>query len=94
MRCGRSFTKSGQVTSMRKRVDWDAEIQKTEQIKRKGLLMSVISFAFAVAFIFGISRSTGADIEIPRAVLLTVAFVVSFVVFRAVVKHRKNHKHD
>ena len=79
---------------MRKRIDWDAEIQKTEQIKRKGLLMSLVSFAVAVAVIFGVSRSTGADVEIPRAVLLAVVFGVSFAVFRAIVKHRKSRKHD
>ena len=79
---------------MRKRIDWDAEIQKTEQIKRKGLLMSLVSFAVAVAVIFGVSRSTGADVEIPRAVLMAVVFGVSCVVFRAIVKHRKSRRHD
>ena len=79
---------------MRKRVDWDAEIQKTEQIKRKGLLMSLVSFAVAVAVIFGVSRSTGANVEIPRAVLMAVVFLVSCVVFRAIVKHRKSRRHD
>ena len=79
---------------MRKRVDWEAEIQKTEQIKRKGLLMSLVSFAVAVAVIFGVSRSTGANIEIPRAVLMAVVFLVSCVVFRAIVKHRKSRRHD
>ena len=86
--------KSGQVTSMRKRIDWDAEIQKTEQIKRKGLLMSLVSFAVAVAVIFGVSRSTGADVEIPRTVLMAAAFLVSCVVFRAIMRHRKSRKHD
>ena len=79
---------------MRKRVDWEAEIQKTEQIKRKGLLMSLVSFAVAVAVIFGVSRSTGANIEIPRAVLMAVVVLVSCVVFRAIVKHRKSRRHD
>ena len=79
---------------MRKRVDWDAEIQKTEQIKRKGLLMSLVSFAVAVAVIFGVSRSTGADVEIPRTVLMAAAFLVSCVVFRAIMRHRKSRKHD
>ena len=76
------------MTYKRKRVDWDAEIRKTENIRRKGLLMSVLSFAVAVAFIFGITRSTGTDIEIPRTVLFAAIFCVSCVILRAVMKHR------
>ena len=79
---------------MRKRVDWDEEIRKTERIRRKGLFMSLLSFGVAVAFIFGMSRFTGADVEIPRTVLIAVVFCVSCVVFRAVMKHRKNKNHD
>lgn len=76
------------MTYRRKRVDWDEEIRKTENIRRKGLIMSVLSFGVAVAFIFGMSRSTGADIEIPKTVLFVVIFCVSCVVFRVIVKHR------
>ena len=79
---------------MRKRVDWDAEIRKTEQIRRKGLFMSILSFGMAVAFIFGMTRYTGADVEIPRSVLIAVVFCVSCVVFRAVIRHRRNRKRD
>ena len=79
---------------MRKRVDWDEEIRKTERIRRKGLFMSLLSFGVAVAFIFGMSRFTGADVEIPRTVLITVVFCVSCVVFRAVMRHRRNKNHD
>lgn len=81
----------------RKRVDWDAEIRKTENIRRKGLLMSVLSFGMAVAFIFGISRSTGADVEIPKTVLFAVIFCVSCVVLRVIMKHRaekRNRNHE
>ncbi len=79
----------------RKRVDWDAEIQKTEKIRRKGIFMSVLSFAMAIAFIFGMSKSTGANIEIPRTVLIAVIFCVSCFVLRAVMKYRsKRRKHS
>ncbi|MBQ3394825.1 MAG: hypothetical protein IJG55_00670, partial [Synergistaceae bacterium] len=61
----------------RKRVDWDAEIQKTEKICRKGILMSILSFAMAAAFIFGMSKSTCNDIKIPGTVLIAVIFCVS-----------------
>ncbi len=78
----------------RKRVDWDAEIRKTENIRRKGLLMSALSFAMAVGFIYGMSRYTGADVEIPRTVLFSVLFVVSCVVFRVIMKRRKKKHED
>lgn len=77
----------------RKRVDWDAEIRKTEKIRRKGLLMSMLSFGMAVAFIFGMSRYTGASVEIPRSVLFAVLFCVSCVVLRIIVRKR-SRKND
>lgn len=78
----------------RKRVDWDEEIRKTERIRRKGLLMSILSFGMAVAFIFGMGKYTGADIEIPRSVLFAVLFCVSCVIFGVIVKKRnRNRKH-
>lgn len=76
----------------RKRVDWGAEIQKTEKIRRKGILMSVLSFAMAIAFIFGMSKSTGNDIEIPGTVLVCVVFCVSCFVLRAVMKYRAERR--
>lgn len=83
-----------ELKTHRKRVDWDAEIEKTEKIRRKGLFMSVLSFGMAIAFIFGMSRSTGADIEIPKTVLFAVIFCVSCVIFRAVVKHRAEKRNQ
>ena len=94
MHCAKLFMNSGRGILMRKRVDWDAEIRKTEQIRRKGLFMSILSFGMAIAFIFGMSRFTGADVEIPRSVLFAVLFCMSCVVFRAIVKHRRSRKRD
>ncbi len=82
------------MNSKRKRVDWDAEIQKTERIRRKGILMSALSFAMAIAFILGMSKSTGASIEIPRTVLMAVMFCVSCFVLRAVMKYRSKRRKD
>ncbi len=50
--------------------------------------MSVVSFGMAVAFIFGITRSAGTDIEIPRTVLFAVIFCVSCVILRVIMRHR------
>ena len=79
---------------MRKRVDWDEEIRKTEKIKRKGFLMSGLSFAAAIAFIFGMTKYSGADVEIPRSVLMAAVFFVSCIIFRAIVRHRRDRKND
>ena len=77
---------------MRKRVDWDEEIRKTEQIKRKGLLMSLVSFAVAAAFILGIGKFSENSIEIPKTVLFAGLFCVSCFVFRAIVRKRNSRK--
>ena len=76
------------TANKRKKIDWDAEIQKTENIKRRGFLMSGLSFALACVLIFGMSKATGNEIEIPRAVLVTVCFFVSCVIFGVVIKRR------
>ena len=79
----------------RKRVDWDAEIRKTENIRRRGLLMSALSFGVACALIFGMSKYTGKSIELPRTVLVAVCFCVSCVVLRVIMKKRaKRHEQE
>ena len=77
---------------MRKRVDWDEEIRKTEQIKRKGLLMSLVSFAVAAAFILGIGKFSENSIEIPKTVLFAGLFCASCFVFRTIVRKRNSRK--
>jgi hypothetical protein len=42
--------------SKRKRVDWEKELQKTEEIRMKGFRTSIFGFVIAVLFIFGVSR--------------------------------------
>ena len=82
----------------RKRVDWDAEIKKTENIKRKGLLMSAVSFVAACAFIFGVSRSAGINVEIPRKVLAILLLCFAGIIFASVMrrrsKKRENENHE
>ena len=82
------------MTSKRKKIDWDAEIQKTENIKRRGFLMSGLSFALACVLIFGMSKATGNEIEIPRAVLVTICFFVSCVIFGIVIKRRSKKRKE
>ena len=78
--------------SPRKKIDWDAEIEKTERIKRRGFLMSGLSFGLACVLIFGMNRATGAEIEIPKTVLTAAAFFVSCVIFGIVMKRRAAKK--
>ena len=78
----------------RNKIDWDEEIRKTEKIKRKGMLMSALSFAFTCAFIFGISRHSGIDVEIPKTVLFAGLFCVSCVIFAVIVKRRSHKNND
>ncbi len=82
------------TTTRRNRVDWDEEIRKTDNIKKRGFLMSGLSFALACVLIFGMSRATGKDIEIPRAVLVAVCFFVSCVIFGVVMRRRAKKKED
>ena len=76
----------------RQRVDWDAEIRKTERIRRRGLIMSGVSFAVAAAFIIGVWRMGGENIALPRKVISVVCLVAACLVFRAVLKHRARMK--
>ena len=78
----------------RKRIDWDEEIRKTDNIKRRGFLMSGLSFALACFLIFGMSRATGSEIEIPRAVLVAVCFFVSCLVFGIIMRRRAKKREE
>ena len=81
----------------RPRVDWDEEIKKTERIKRRGIIMSVISFCVAIAFIFGINKfavSGSGGLEIPKSVLAAACFIVSCLILRAVIKHRQRKNNN
>ena len=87
-------TKYNIYKSRRNKIDWDAELEKTEKIKRRGFLMSGLSFALACVLIFGMSRATGAEVEIPRTVLTAICFFVSCVIFGVVIKRRAKKKNE
>ena len=53
----------------RRRVDWDEEIRKTDRIRRRGLALSALSFAVALAVIFGAGRMGGVEVALPRKVV-------------------------
>lgn len=73
---------------MRHRVDWDKEIEKTEKIRRRGIFMSILSLAMACAFIFGITRFSGINLEIPKSILFAGILFVSLMVLRVIIRNR------
>ncbi len=79
---------------MRHKVDWDKEIEKSEKIRKRGILMSTVSFAVACAFIFGATRFSGASLEIPKSILFAAVFCASAVIFRMIVKKRNSKRGD
>ena len=83
-----------QRLSQRKRVDWDAEIEKTERIRRRGFVMSFLSFALAVAVIIGVNRMGGVDISLPRRVLSVACIVMACLVLRVTLKHRERLRRE
>lgn len=76
----------------RERVDWQAEIRKTEQIRRRGFAMSFLSFAVAAAVIFGVGRLGGVEVGLPRRVLSIACLVLACFTLRAVLKRRARLK--
>ena len=78
----------------RKRIDWDAEIEKTERIRRRGFVMSFLSFAMAAAVIIGVNRVGGVDISLPRRVLSVACIVMACLVLRATLRHRERLRRE
>ena len=81
-------------TSRRKPVDWDTEIRKTERIRRRGLMMSGVSFALAVAVIFGLRQFGDVDVGLPRKILSAACLALAGVVLWAVMRHRARLKRE
>ena len=76
----------------KKRIDWDKELQKTEEIRMKGLRISILSFAFAVLFIFGVSRLNKEVSPFPYITLIG-CFVAATVLIVFIFKKRASkHK--
>ncbi|MDR1740307.1 MAG: hypothetical protein LBR38_00450 [Synergistaceae bacterium] len=76
------------MTRRRQRVDWDEEIRKTEAIRRRGLFMSLLSFAAAAAVIFGAGYMSGVQIEISRKVIFAFCLCAVLFAAKAVLSHR------
>jgi hypothetical protein len=66
----------------RKRVDWEKEMQKTEEIRMKGFRISILGFAVASLFLFGASRiNSGASLLSPMIMIGCFLFATVVLVF-------------
>ena len=75
--------------SSRRRVDWDEEIRKTERIRRKGFLMSALSFALVLVIFFGTDRLGEQGAVLGRKIIGVFCFTVAVFLVRGIVRRRK-----
>ena len=78
----------------RRRVDWDEEIRKTEQIRKKGLFVSGLSFAVALIVMFGAGRMSGSAISVSRKVIAIFCLVLGLFLFRATARRRERLRRE
>ena len=78
----------------RRRVDWDEELRKTERIRRRGVGLSALSLAVALAVIFGVGRMGGFDVALPRKVLAIACLVLGVFLFRVVLRRRERLRRE
>ena len=78
----------------RKRIDWDAEIRKSEQIRRRGLVMSFLSFAVAASVIIGAGRMAGAETSLPRMAFPVACILMACLVLGATLRRRARLKRE
>jgi hypothetical protein len=63
----------------RKRIDWEKEIKKTEEIRMRGFRTSILGFIVAVLFLFGASRVNADASLIPHAIMIGCFFAAVIV---------------
>jgi hypothetical protein len=78
----------------KRRVDWDEELRKTENIRRKGLFISALGFGVSVIFIFGASRMSEGAIEISRKIIFTFCFMGAMFVLKLTLSRRERLKRE
>ncbi len=78
----------------RRRVDWDEEIRKTDRIRRRGLTLSALSFAVALAVIFGARRMGGVEVALPRKVVAIACLILGVSLFRIVLRRRERLRRE
>jgi membrane protein implicated in regulation of membrane protease activity len=79
---------------VRRRVDWDEELRKTERIRRKGLFISALGFGVAAVFIVGASRLNKSGVELGRKVVFTFCFLLAMFLVRGVLRRRERLRRE
>ena len=79
---------------VRRRIDWDEEIRKTERIRRRGLFISTLGFGVATAFIVGASRMGSMGVDISRKLIFTFCFVAAMFLMRGVFRRRERLRRE
>ena len=73
--------------SRRKRIDWEKEMQKTEEIRRRGFMTSILGFVAAALVIFGASRINN-DESILRPVVMVGCIFAAIIILVFTLKRR------
>jgi phosphotransferase system glucose/maltose/N-acetylglucosamine-specific IIC component len=71
----------------RKRIDWEKEMQKTEDIRMRGFRTSVFGFVIAVMFLLGASR-VNKDASVFSVVIMIGCFLAAIVILIFTLKRR------
>ncbi len=77
----------------KRRVDWQKEIEKTEQIRRRGFGYTVAGFILALFWVFG-ARQMGGDLPVAPIILSFVFIGAGMLVFFVVSSRRKRKKEN
>ena len=72
----------------RKRVNWDAELSKTERIRRRGIFISLLGFGIVVGFMFWADHeSVGPDTS--RKIIFTFCLMVGLFLTRLLFRRKE-----
>lgn len=63
----------------KKRVDWEKELRKTEEIRMRGFRTSMFGFIVAILFIFGVSRINEHTFPYPIVTIVGCLFAATLV---------------
>lgn len=72
----------------RRRIDWDEELKKTEQIRRKGFFLSGLSFGLSALLIYGASHLNKESIVFSKKIVATF-FLLLFMLIVGGLLHRR-----
>lgn len=78
----------------RKRIDWDEEMRKTEEIRSRGFRTSVLSFFVAIMFMVGANRLNEEFSIYPYLIMGACLFTAVVVMVTTLRRSAKKQKDD